>query len=533
MGVLTGCGEPIDEAAFSTESEMELPVEADNDNTLFIGMTNAPDSFNPIQTGSAAGQWIQEFFYESLLDMPNPETFEPALAESFTTEDNQTFRIEMNEEASWSDGEAITAHDVAFTLNIIADPMVETNKSMNISMLEGTTEVGIREEGLDELTGVEVIDDYTLELTTKQPVDLAYISEFIGFQVLIAPKHILQEIPVDEINQSEFATQPSVFSGPYQFVEYEESNYVHLEANPTYYKGEPKIETIYARIMNGNNLLTEFQSGGIHMAAGGGLGIVPIQDIAILEETEGIVVEEYPSIHAQYMVINNDEIDNPLVRQAMIHAIDRELLVEQLLLGHAEVVASPYTSESPYKHEGLAPLEYDPELARDLLEEAEYDGSLEIEFVVPTGNQVREQAGDLIQQQLEEVGFTVNQVNYDFPTWMERARNQEYTIGLTGFRQDVDPDTSSFLHSKGSANNYGINDPVIDELLAKGLAETTLEGRKPIYEELQEYLQESAVIIPLYSDSEFSVRSESLNGGIQEFWAGSLTDIHEWTLNEE
>lgn len=527
-----GCGEPLEEAAVPLEEESEMPEETSDENTLFIGMTNAPDSFNPIHTGSAAGQWVQEFFYESLLDMPDPETFEPALAETFETEDNQVFTVEMNPEAYWSDGEPITAHDVAFTLNTIADPEAETNKRMNISMLEGTTDTGMREEGIEELSGVEVVDEYTLELTTKQPVDLAYISEFLGFQVLIAPEHIAGEIPIDEINQSEFATQPTVFSGPYQFVGYEESSYVHLEANPDYYKGEPKIETIYTRVMNGNTLLTEFQSGGIHMAAGGGLGIVPIQDIEILEETEGIVVEEFPSIHAQYMVINNEEIEDPLVRQAMTHAIDREVLVEQLLLDHAEVVASPYTSESPYKNEELEPLAYDPEYARELLEESGYDETMEIEFVVPTGNQVREQAGDLIQQQLEEVGFTVNQINLDFPTWMERAENLDYTIGLTGFRQNVDPDTSSYLHSDGGSNNYAINDPIIDELLAEGLAETSIEGRKPIYDELQEYLQESAVIVPLYSDSEFSVRSESLNGGIQEFWAGSLTNVHEWTLDE-
>lgn len=261
--------------------------------------------------------------------------------------------------------------------------------------------------------------------------------------------------------------------------------------------------------------------------------MIPVQDVGMLEDLEDVVVEENPSFNGQYMIINNEKYDNPKVRQAFAHAIDRDTIVDSLLGGRGEVLSSMYTSASPYKDTDLEPLEYDPELAKQLLEEADFDFDTPIEFVVPTGNAVREQSGNLIEQWLEEIGLTVNQSTYDFPTWLSMAQDLDYDIGLMGYGHTVDPNVASYIQTGAASNNMAISDPVIDSLLEQGMSETEFDDRFDVYAELQQHLKDEMPIVPLYSDSQFSVQSTSLNGGINEYWAGSLHDIVDWTIDPE
>lgn len=531
---LAACGEEVPdmEGGDSAEEEFDIDV-SDEDNTLMVGMTNAPaQANNPFDIVGTADKWARRFMYDSILSMPTTTDFEPRLG-SIDTEDNQVFTIELKEDAYWSDGEPITSADVAFTLNSIADPDVVTSEGTYIAMIEGTTSAGYLEDGAEELSGVEIIDEHTLEITTKEPADLAYVSEFLGFNVLIAPEHVLGDIPGEDLPTSDEVLNPTVFSGPYKYVEYEEENYLHLEANEDYHLGAPEIDEIYMRVMNGTALLTEFQAGNLHMAAGGGVGMVSHEDIELLQDIDGLVVEENPGFSLQALSINtgNPRYEDPQVRRAFVHAMNRELIVENLLDGLGEAVPSLYTSASPYKHESLDMLEYDPELARELLEEANFDFDEPIELVVPTGNAIREQAGDLVEQWLVEIGLNVNQQNYDFTTWLAMAEDLDYEMGLMGLSLTVDPNIQTFVHTDGSFNIVDISDSEIDRLIEEGNAGTSFEERLPIYEELQEYLQEEMPYIPLYSDSQFGVRVEELDGGIEEYWAGSLHDVHEWTLN--
>lgn len=524
-------GDPSEEDP-SGEVDGDLELDESDDTTLFIGLTNAPDSFNPFDRPGVAGTWAQRFMYDSILSMPTATDFEPRLG-TMETEDNQVFTITISEDANWTDGTPVSSEDVSFTLNAIADPSVNTSLGTNIAMIEGTTGGGALEEGLDELTGVEIIDEKTVQVTTKQPVDLAYISEFLGHNILIAPAHVFADIPGEEIPTSEAATMPSVFSGAYEFVEYQEEDYLHLQANEDYHLGAPQIDEVYMRVMSGTALLTEFQAGNLHMAAGGGIGMVSHEDIGLLEDIEGLVVEENPSFNGQYMIFNTSSprFEDPEVRQAIAHALNLQLSVDNLLQGRGEALASTYSSASPYKDPDLEPLEYNPELATQILEDAGFDFDEPIRFVVPTGNVIREQNGDLIEQWLVDIGLNVTQENYDFTTWLGMAQELDYDIGLMGWGHTVDPNIQSYVYTDSSSNNMGFSDSTVDDLIDQGNAGTDFDERYPIYEELQNYLQEVMPVVPLYSDSQFGVKVDYLEGGIDEYWAGSLHDLHEWTLN--
>jgi peptide/nickel transport system substrate-binding protein len=510
-----------------TETSNETSAPSD---ILYIGMTNAPASFNVVNTADIAGRWVQRFMYDSLLTMPTTTTFEPGLADSFEAEDNQNFTIKLNEKAVWSDGTPVSADDVVFTLNYIANPEVETARGTNIAMLEGTTAAGKLEEGLTEIPNLVAVDDKTVTLKTKNPVDPAYIKEFLGFELMMLPKHIVEGIPVKEYGNSDAVNKPTVTSGPYTFVQYQNGSYVELAANPNYYKGEPELKKVFIKIMNGTNLVTEFQSGGIHMAAGGGIGVVPVQDLEILRNDPNIQVDANPGFNSQFMLINNKKYNQKL-RQALAYAINRQLIVDNLLKGEGEVLSSVYALASPYMNEDLKPIEYNPEKAKELLAESGFDTSKEINLIVPIGNKVREQSANLIEQDLEAIGLKVTQTTFDFPTVMATVKTYDFDMCLMGFGYTVEPDMSTYYASTGSMNFGQIHDAHLDELIEKGTSLTSFDERKAVYDEFQQYMQDNTFILGLYSDYQIATKNKILNGGITSYWSGSLADIQNWNLN--
>lgn len=187
--------------------------------------------------------------YPTLLDQPESLTFQGNLADSFDTTDNQTFTIKLQSGAEWSDGQPITAEDVAYSLNLIANPDVETSFGVNISSLQGVKDTGELDDGTSEISGVKVIDDTTLTLTTKTAVDPNYLKEMIGFNIYIVPKHIVEKEDLKNLSSSTFATAPTVSGSIYKFVKYEKDSYVQLEANSSYYKGEAKLKNVYLKLL--------------------------------------------------------------------------------------------------------------------------------------------------------------------------------------------------------------------------------------------------------------------------------------------
>ena len=390
--------------------------------TLTIGMFNAPDSFNPLFNPGIAGQFTIRFMYDTLLGMPEINKFTPQLANSIDTTDNQNFTIKLNEKAKWTDGKPVTADDVVFTFNLIANPKVETSKGSYINMLEGTDSVGKRPDGTP-IPNLVAVDEHTVTFRTKKPVDPNYLKSMLGFEVYIVPKHVFEKIDPANISNSDAVTKPTVTSGTYKFVSYKTNDHVELAANEDYYKGSPKLKKVFIRIMNGTNLVTELKSGNVQLAASGGIGSVPVKDLDVLKKDSKLVVKTVPSLNTQYLEVNNSNpAFNVKFRRAVTMAIDRQKICDELYKGTAQVVPTVYTKVSPVYDESVKPLPYDPEAAKKELAESGFDTSKEITLQVPIGNVLREQSADLIQQNLQAIGLNVKQQKLDFPTVLGNAK---------------------------------------------------------------------------------------------------------------
>lgn len=498
-------------------------------NTMYIGLVNAPVSFNPINSSDIAASWLEKFMFDTFLEMTGPLEFTPKLADSFETEDNQTFTIKLNEKAEWSDGTPVTANDVAFTMNLVANPKTETAIGTYLTIIDGLNESGKFPDGVTEIPSLTIIDDKTIQFKTKTPVDPNMVKEQLGSKFMILPEHVLKDVAPEDLQKDPFMQKPTVTNGPFKFVQYAKDQYVEYEKNDNYYLGEVQLDKMFVKIMPAANLVAQLQTGEIQMNAAGGIGKIAVQDFDTVKGFENVTTKTEKTYGYQNMMFNTEKITDEKVRQAFAYAIDREKIVNQLLKGEGEIVDGPYTSVSPYLDKDLATYTYDPEKAKQLLEEAGWDFDKTIDFVVPIGNKVREQSADIIAQNLEAIGIKLNTTTYDFPTIMSKAKEGEFDLLLMGFTNTIDPDVTTVYGSNATSNYTNYSNPEVDKLLLAGKQEPDTEKRKEIYNELQAIWSKELPVFTLYSDYDFGAISKDVAvGGPKVF--GFHNELYKWAM---
>ncbi|MED4039470.1 ABC transporter substrate-binding protein [Niallia taxi] len=498
-------------------------------NTMYIGLVNAPVSFNPINSSDIAASWLEKFMFDTFLEMTGPLEFTPKLADSFKTEDNQTFTIKLNEKAEWSDGTPVTANDVAFTMNLVANPKTETAIGTYLTIIDGLNESGKFPDGVTEIPSLTIVDDKTIQFKTKTPVDPNMVKEQLGSKFMILPEHVLKDVAPEDLQKDPFMQKPTVTNGPFKFVQYAKDQYVEYEKNDNYYLGEVQLDKMFVKIMPAANLVAQLQTGEIQMNAAGGIGKIAVQDFDTVKGFENVTTKTEKTYGYQNMMFNTEKITDEKVRQAFAYAIDREKIVNQLLKGEGEIVDGPYTSVSPYLDKDLATYTYDPEKAKQLLEEAGWDFDKTIDFVVPIGNKVREQSADIIAQNLEAIGIKLNTTTYDFPTIMSKAKAGEFDLLLMGFTNTIDPDVTTVYGSNATSNYTNYSNPEVDKLLLSGKQEPDTEKRKEIYNELQAIWSKELPVFTLYSDYDFGAISKDVAvGGPKVF--GFHNELYKWAM---
>lgn len=501
--------------------------------TIYLGTVNPPGGFNPINTGDIGGQFAIRVMLDAFLDMTSPLKFQPKLATSIDTSDNQTYTIKLNPKAKWTDGKPVTADDVVFTFNLIANPKTEVAVGSNISTLTGLDGNGKLTGGAKMIPNLKKIDEHTVSFKTKKPVDPNYIKEMIGSKIITMPQHVLKDIAPEDFSKSKYVQAPNVTNGPYKFVTYNKNAYIQYKANNDYYLGKPKTPKFFIKIMQAPNLLSELQSGSIQANTSGGIGNLPFQDVDTAKKLKNVTTEIHPQIGFQTMQYNTKTLPNAKVRQALAYAIDRQQIVDKLLKGNGEIVDGPYTSQSPYLDKSTNVIKYDPKKAKQMLKDAGWDFNKTLNFVVPIGNKVREQSADIIVQNFKAIGVKVKETTYDFPTIMQKGKAGDFDLLLIGFTFNLDPDVSALYGPNGAYNFMKYNNPEAVKLIAQGKEEPDSAKRKAIYSNLQKIWEKDMPVITLYSDHEVVVKSKDLAyGGASAYWPGTVANFQKWAYKK-
>ena len=536
MFMMAGCGASDGGAAGdgasvgdSAQGNTAAEGAASGEKIVNIGITDSLGGMNPLTNDQT---WVNKYAvglqFLPLVELDEELNFQPMLADSVTTEDNRNFIVHIDENATWSDGTPVTAEDVEFTFLKLASPVI-ANPTLMLYAFEGVNDDGFVEEGAESVEGVKVLDEKTVQFTTKYPIALTTFENTYAFYIHTLPKHILSQYSEAELSTLDWFNHPDVVSGPYRVTAYDVDHYISYTSNEQYWKGAPKIGKLNFNILDSSQIYAGLQSGEIDVTHHT-MTAIPQEDYENIEALENVDVVYGSPVTNQSVFIQTANITDERVRQALVYAIDRNQILEQLMKGHGEIVDGFLSSASPFYDADIEPMSYDPEKAKALLAEAGWDGSRTLRFYVNSGDGTFVNAAQAIAAQWAAVGIKTEIQTVDLATLMTVAGTTDYDLFAVQYTYapvDPYPDIAWLLGGEGSWTGYG-NDEINEALAATQTAES-IDEMKGFYSIVDKKVQEEVPMFSAYIISGQGAVSKRLTGVHANVY-GFFINVHEWYI---
>ena len=535
---LTACGasnagaaaDETGSAAVSTESASS-DTAASGEKIINVGVTNTIGSINPLLlNGGEINKYATGLMFLPLMELDADLNFEGMLADSITTEDNKNFIVHIDDAATWSDGTPVTADDVVYTALRLASPVIG-NTAMMYSVFEGVGDDGFVEEGAESIDGIQKVDDKTVQFTTKEEMPITTFENSYARYLLTLPKHVIEQYSEEELSTADWFNHPDVVSGPFIVTDFDVDHYISYEANKDYWKGAPKIDKLNIKIVDGSQLYAGLQSGEIDITQQT-MSDIPQEDYESVEALDNVDVVYGSPVTNQSVFIQTKNVPDVKVRQAMLYAIDRQQILEELLSGHGEIVDGFLSSASPFYDESLTPVSYDPEKAKALLEEAGWDGSQTIRFYVNSGDSTFVNAASIIAAEWAAVGIKAEIQTVDFATLMSVAGTEDYDVLAVQYTYapvDPYPDVAWLLGGEGSWTGY--SDDTLNDALTKSQLTSDPEETKELFSVVDKKVQEDVPMFSAYVISAQGAVSKRITGAAPSVY-GFFNDVQNWDVVE-
>ena len=535
---LTACGasnagaatDETGSAAMSTESASS-DTAASGEKIINVGVTNTIGSLNPLLlNGGEINKYATGLMFLPLMELDADLNFEGMLADSITTEDNKNFIVHIDDAATWSDGTPVTADDVVYTALRLASPVIG-NTAMMYYVFEGVGDDGFVEEGAESIDGIQKVDDKTVQFTTKEEMPITTFENSYARYLLTLPKHVIEQYSEEELSTADWFNHPDVVSGPFIVTDFDVDHYISYEANKDYWKGAPKIDKLNIKIVDGSQLYAGLQSGEIDITQQT-MSDIPQEDYESVEALDNVEVVYGSPVTNQSVFIQTKNVPDVKVRQAMLYAIDRQQILEELLNGHGEIVDGFLSSASPFYDDSLTPVSYDPEKAKALLEEAGWDGSQTIRFYVNSGDSTFVNAASIIAAEWAAVGIKAEIQTVDFATLMSVAGTEDYDVLAVQYTYapvDPYPDVAWLLGGEGSWTGYS-ND-TLNEALTKSQLTSDPEETKELFSVVDKKVQEDVPMFSAYVISAQGAVSKRIAGATPSVY-GFFNDVQNWDVVE-
>ncbi len=494
-----------------------------------VGVTDSLGGLNPfVIDQTEINKYAVGLMFLPLMELDKDMNFQGMLADSITTEDNMNFVVHIDEKATWSDGTPVTAEDVEYTVRRLASPVVN-NTTLMLYAFEGTSEEGFVEEGAESIAGVQVIDEKTVQFTSKYPMALTTFENTYARYIHTLPKKVLEQLSEEELLTSDWFNKPDVVSGPFFVTDFDNDHYISYEANADYWKGAPKIDKLNIRIVDASQVYAGLQSGEIDITHHT-MTAIPQEDYESIEALENVEAVYGSPITNQSAFIQTANITDARVRQALVYAIDRQKLVDELLKGHGEVVDGFLSSASPFFDEGITPISYDPEKAKELLAQAGWDGSQTLRFYVNSGDSTFVNGAQVLVAQWAAVGINVEVQTVDLATLMTVAGTTDYDILAVQYTYapvDPYPDVDWLLSGEGSWTGYHSDE--ISEALAGTQKTSDINEIKSLYSVVDKKVQEDVPMFSVYIISAQGAVSKRISGAAPSAY-GFFNEVQNWDI---
>ena len=442
----------------------------------------------------------------------------PSLAESWDiSDDGLEYTFHLRQGVKFHNGNDFTAEDVAYTFHRMLTVEGGVNTEF-IDQIKGADELLAGET--DTLEGVEVVDDYTIKVTLKEP--------FAGFLASISsPGVSIYDSEATEAAGDQFGMDPAVTvgTGPFEFSSWSFNNQLGLTRNEDYWKGASGLPGVVIKIIPD----TETQS---MMFESGELDILDLDYAADsadrFTETYPDQIVQGPRVGIVYftMNFNKEPFQDVRVRKAVQMSIDRQAILDALYGGRGQVEQGIF----PHGLIGFNPdqeeIKYDPEAAKALLAEAGYADGFDMEIAADSSaSDTMTMALEIVSDQLAEVGIRAEIKNYDESTWLETRKSGELGSFMSTWSADYnDPDNFiyTFFGNEEKTRIRSINypDTEVMERVAKARTLVNEDERLAEYKALEEKLiHEDAAWVPMFSRLHLFAVSKRVQG-FAPLWSG-------------
>lgn len=491
MVLIVSCSGPDrDEGAVAVRGGQDVPATGD---ILVEGSIGDASNLIPLLATDSASHSISGLIFNGLVKYDRDLNIVGDLAESWDiSKDGLVITFRLRKGVRWHDGQPFTAEDVLFTYRLTIDPKTPTAYAGDFLKVKKA----------------EVLDPHTFRVTYAKPFAPALMSW--GSSVM--PKHLMED---KDVTRSPLARHP-VGTGPYRFQEWKTGQKIVLVYNPDYFEGRPFIDGRVMRIIpDMATMFLELRARGIDQ-----MGLTPLQ---YTRQTENQYFRthfrkyRYLSFSYTYLGFN---LQNPMfadrkVRQALAFSVNKEELIDGVLLGLGKEASGPFKPGTWQFNADVKRYPFDPKKALELLAEAGWrdtdgDGILdrrgqrfEFELLVNQGNEVRAKTAEIVQRRLAEVGISVKIRVIEWAAFIKEFINKRrFDAVILGWTIPMDPDLYDVWHSSKTGpselNFISYKNEEVDALLERGRSTFDRAERKRCYDRIQEILAEDQPYIFLY-----------------------------------
>jgi len=429
----------------------------------------------------------------------------PDIADSWAlSADGRAYTFHIRDGVKFQDGREVTAGDFKYSVERAASP--ETDSPVAEAYLGDIVGVKDKLDGLaDEVSGVRVVDNKTLEITIDAP-KAYFLSKLTHPSTFVVDSQNVE-------SGEDWWEQPNG-TGPFKLVEWIDGQRIVLGRNDYYYRGVAKLESV-TYLLLGNSMMM-YENNEIHIAEVGGANIERVLDPTNPLNKELVNTSE---LSVFYVGFNTDKppFDDVEIRQAFCHAVDRQKLVEVLGLGIVIPAEGILPPGMPAYNKDLEELDYNVSLAQQLIAASSYSGGLPATVLSDMGDCSGVSAVDsaLAWMWQENLGANVSIQCVEAETFLDDLIERELQMFNIGWIADY-PDPENFLdmlfHSDSVENHTGYSNDDVDRLLEEARVESDLNERLSLYRDIEQLIVDDAPWLPLYYGQSYYLVKPEVKG---------------------
>ncbi|MDH4619547.1 ABC transporter substrate-binding protein [Brevibacillus sp. AY1] len=451
--------------------------------TVRVAMSTEPDNLDPYLSAATDTSSMMDNVFDGLFEAGENSELVPAVAESYQiSEDGLTYTFNIRKGIKFHDGSDLTAEDVAYSY-------------AKLSGLNGKEPLSSKFAVIEK---IETPDDSTVVVKLKAK-DAAFLAA-----------NIVAIVPKDYEKQSE----KPIGAGPFQFVSYAPGQQLVLEKNDQFYDQErkPALDRVEFKIMpDTNSSVLALQSGDIDMIPG-------ISAQGALQLGTGFQIVSGPQNMVQLMALNNTvkPLDDVRVRQAINHAIDKDVIIQTVAEGNGAKLGSNMSpAMKMYYQEGLENrYQPDAQKAKALLKEAGYENGFKLTITVPSNYAFHVDTAQVIAEQLKAVGIDAQIKQIEWSSWLEDVyNNAKYEATIVGLTGKLDPhEVLGRYETTYGKNFFKFSNAKFDDIVNRARTEIDVTKRADMYKQAQTVLTEQAAAVYIMDPSRSVALKENLHG---------------------